>query len=319
MRRIARLALVGLGIAALAASVAGMARGGRHAGAQWGPPVDLGAPVDTANFEGCPAESPDGKSLYFASSQSIPGNNGPLNIWVSHRASKNAPWGDPAPLPAPVNTDAFEFCPTPVPGNGLYFVSSRPGYCGQAQGATFNSDIYFTKYDPATGGWSTPVHLACAADGGPNTTGWQQGPSYFRAGGHGYLYFSSSPYSAGGPDFNNGHIYASEQRPDGSFGPGTIVIGLNSDYADIRPNVSASGKEVVFGSTRDDPAHATRKIYIATRQTPHSPWSTPVVAVNTTDQVHRATLSRDGKRLYFGSLQPGGRGSADIWVSTRTH
>lgn len=305
-RRIARLAVVALGIAALAASVAGMARGGRHAGSVWSTPVNLGPPVDTANFEGCPAESPDGKSLYYASKQSIPGNSGALNIWVSHRASKNAPWGEPEPLPAPVNTDALEFCPTPVPGNGLFFVSTRDGSCG-------GSDIYFTKYDPATKSWSTPAHLACAVDGGPNSTGTEQGPSYFRAGGHGYLYFSSSPP---GLDFSDGHIYVSEQRPDGSFGPAQPVDGLNSAYADIRPNVSADGKEVVFGSTRGFD-HSIRHIYIATRPTPHSAWSTPVVAVDTSRDIHRATLSRDGKRLYFGMFVPDSTTNADIYMSTR--
>jgi len=302
-RRIVRLTLLALGIAALVASVAGMARGGRHSGSVWSTPVNLGGPVNTTSFEGCPAESPDGKSLYYASKQFVSGG-GVLNIWVSHRTSKSAPWGEPEPLPAPVNTSALEFCPTPVPGNGLFFVSSRDGSCGA-------SDIYFTKYDPATKSWSTPVHLACAPDG-PNSTGWEQGPSYFRAGGHGYLYFSS------GSDLASGHIYVSEQRPDGSFGPRTEVAGLTSGYADIRPNVSASGTEVVFGSTRGFD-HSIRHIYIATRPTPHSAWSTPQVAVDTSRDIHRATLSRDGKRLYFGMFVPDSTTDADIYMSTRIH
>ena len=56
-------------------------------------------------------------------------------------------------LGEPVNSAADDFCPTPVRGDGLYFVSREalPGSCGMA-------DIYFTRRNPVHG-WSEPVNL----------------------------------------------------------------------------------------------------------------------------------------------------------------
>lgn len=307
VQRRTRAGLAVLGVAVVAAVVAGIAQGTPDTG--WGPAVNLSdlpgtsSDLNTSHLEGCPIESPNGKSLYFASDRS-----GNLDIWVSHRASTSAPWGAPVPLPAPVNSNtANDFCPTPVPGNGLFFVSTRSGYCG----SSVNSDIYFTRYNPGRGSWSEPVHLPCATDGGPNSDGWTMGPSYFDAGGHGSLYFSS------GPDTGHGHIYASQQRPDGSFGPGTPVAELNSDAADLRPNVSKDGREVVFDSTRSG-GSGQFDVYTATRASVDEPWSAPVNAgpnVNSVGNEHRASLSRDGKRLYFGSDRSG---DSDIYVSTGT-
>ena len=56
-----------------------------------------------------------------------------LDLWVARRESTDDPWGNPANLNdeagADLNTSADEFCPTPVRGNGLFFVP-RPSSCG---------------------------------------------------------------------------------------------------------------------------------------------------------------------------------------------
>src|SRR5262249_29323950 len=124
--------------------------------------------LNTAFQDGCPIESPDGLSLYMASNR--PGGHGLLDIWVARRAWKHEPFGDPEDLGAPVNSAADDFCPTPVRGNGLFFVSRRsgPGTCGLG-------DIYFTRFNRVHG-WSEPEHLACAPEG-PNTALDEQGPS----------------------------------------------------------------------------------------------------------------------------------------------
>jgi hypothetical protein len=259
--------------------------------------------VNTAFIDGCPIQSPDGLSLYMASNR--PRFEGDtrtdLDIWVAHRESTGAPWGAPVNLGEPVNSTADDFCPTPIRGNGLFFVSREalPGACGMG-------DIYLTRLNPVRG-WSEPTHLACAANGGPNTTLDEMGPSFVEVDGAALLYFSS------GPD-----IYVSERLADGSFGPAAPVAELNSAFSDIQPNVRKDGLEVVFASNRR--AGTDQDVYVATRESADDPFSAPVSvgdAVNTTTANEtRPSLSWDGTQLLFGRA-PGPEGMTDIYVTTR--
>jgi hypothetical protein len=254
--------------------------------------------LNTPFVDGCPIQSPDGLSLYMASNR--PGGLGGLDIWVAHREGADAPWGAPQNLGEPVNSPADDFCPTPVRGKGLFFVSREalPGVCG-------GSDIYFTRFNRKHG-WSEPQHLGCGPDG-PNSPLDEQGPSYVKVDGRKLLYFSS------GPD-----IYVSEQSDDGSFGPASPVAELNSAFSDIQPNVRKDGLEVVFASNRR--AGTDQDVYVATRESADDPFSAPVSvgdAVNTTTASEtRPSLSWDGTQLLFGRA-PGPEGMTDIYVSTR--
>jgi WD40-like Beta Propeller Repeat len=261
--------------------------------------------LNTAFQDGCPIQSPDRLSLYMASTR--PRFEGDtrtdIDIWVAHRESKDAPWGAPQNLGEPVNSTADDFCPTPIRGGGLFFVSRRvlPGVtCGMG-------DIYLTRLNPGQG-WEAPEHLGCQADGGPNTALDEQGPSYVKTGGPA-LYFSS------GPD-----IYRSLRHGDGSFGPPQPVTELNSAAMDIQPNVRRDGRELVFASNRGGAsAFGGQDLWVATRNDVNGPWSAPVnvgSAVNTAANETRPSLSWDGTTLYFGRA-PGAPITADIWVTTR--
>lgn len=259
--------------------------------------------LNTGSIDGCPIQSPDGLSLYMASNRPRFAGDArtDLDIWVAHRASTGAPWGAPVNLGEPVNSTVDDFCPTPVRGNGLFFVSrEEPASCG-----INDSDIYFTRFNQ-THGWSEPVHLGCGPDG-PNSTLDEQGPSYAQVDGRNLLYFSS------GPD-----IYVSEQAEDGSFGPAEPVAELNSLSIDIQPNVRKDGLEVVFASNRR--AGTDQDVYVATRESADDPFSAPVSvgdAVNTTTASEtRPSLSWDGTQLLFGR-NPGQEGLTDIYVTTR--
>lgn len=299
MRRFA-LVLAALGLALALVPAARAATFG-----PWSPAIDLEVipgtsdQVNLAGQDGCPIESPDGLSLYLASNRPrFAGDlRTDLDIWVARRDRVGAPWGAPENLGEPVNSAADDFCPTPIRGGGLFFVSRKltPGVtCGMG-------DIYLTTRHPRRG-WREPVHLDCDFQGGPNTPQDEQGPSYF----HAQLYFSS------GPD-----IYVSRRGRGGGFGPGVAVKELNSPAPDIQPNVSKDGREIVFASARK--AGAGQDIWTARRDCVDEPWSTPVnlgEAVNTSDNETRPSFSRDGARLYFGR-GPAPVGPADIHMSTR--
>jgi hypothetical protein len=294
--------------AALAASA------GAHL-SDWGPaalvdpPAD-GVGVNTTATDGCPIESPDGRSLYIASNRS--GGAGALDLWVAHREGTDGPWGNPINVNneagADLNTSGDEFCPTPVRGNGLFFVR-RPSACGLG-------DIYFTRFNPEHG-WSEPERLACAPEG-PNTALDEMGPSYVEAGGGARLYFSSSRSAAQGGAVS-GDIFVSRMGADGTFGPGELVAELSDPAAnDIQPNVRKDAREVVFSSNRSG-GSGSQDIWVATRDNGGDGWSQPQNLgpnINTSDSESRPSLSWDAATLYFGRA-PAAGGPGDVYVATR--
>jgi hypothetical protein len=265
--------------------------------------------LNTAFTDGCPIQSPDGLSLYMASNR--PDGKGGLDIWVSTRARTSDPWGAPVNLPEPINSDSDDFCPTPLRGGGLLFVSRQvvPGMtCGLG-------DIYFTRLNPAHG-WSDPEHLACAP-AGPNSALDEQGPSYVQ----GRLYFSRSSLPPG----NTGELYVSDKTGDMTFGPAAPIVELNDAVAnDVQPNVRKDGREIVFSSNRAG-GEGGQDIWAATRDTVNDPWSAPLnlgTSVNTSFGESRPSLSWDAQHLLFGRAGPvgtgeGGTGASDIYVATR--
>jgi Tol biopolymer transport system component len=260
-----------------------------------------GSEVNSAFLDGCPIQAPDGLSFYMASNR--PGGLGGIDIWVATRSSTDEGFGDPVNLGAPVNSGADDFCPTPVRGKGLFFVSRRAGGC-----APNSSDMYFARLNPARG-WTAPAHLGCTV----NSSGDEMSPAYVEENGSGVLYFSSN--RGGSHD-----IYRSVQQGDGSFAAPIAVDELNtSSFDELRPSVRKDGREIVFDSNRPGGLGAA-DIYAATRSSVDEPWSAAVnlgTAINSAAAESRASLSWDGRLLVFGSTRPGGEGSSDIYLSTR--
>ncbi|MEP6636270.1 MAG: hypothetical protein ABJB97_06055 [Acidobacteriota bacterium] len=277
----------------------------------WGAPVNAesipgtSSELNTSANEGYPIQSPDGLSLYIVSDR--PGGIGAFDIWVASRASTDDPWGAPQNLGAPVNSSALDWSPTPVPGHGLFFVSSRPGGCGNVP----SDDIYFTRFK--NGAWEEPQNVGCQI----NSTASEASPSYFEdESGQAILYFSSNRpggFEAGGTDQD---IYFSVD-----FGPAQLAPGLNTAANDVRPNIRKDGREIVFDSNRPG-GFGGLDIWTASRETTSDNWPTPTnlgSVINTVSTEARATLSRDGLTMYFGSnrVVAGAEGLSDIYVTTR--
>ena len=187
------------------------------------------------------------------------------------------------------------------------FVSERNDglNCG-----TGTADIYETDYRPGEG-WAVPRHLGCLV----NSAASEFAPSYVAAGG-GMLFFSSSRGSGG-----KHAIYVSLRGADGEWQQPAPVAELNAPgYNTFRPNASADGRQIVFDSDR--PTSTGADIWYASRQNVNVPWSAPVrlgggggTAINSAAGETRASLSRDGQRLYFGSNRNGV--SFDLFVAER--
>lgn len=127
-----------------------------------------------------------------------------------------------------------------------------------------------------------------------------------------YLYFSSTVSG-------NHDIYRSKQRRDGTFGPPSPVVELNTEFDDRMPNVRSDGLEIVFSSLRPTDAKGMTAfgnfdVYVARRRNTMKPFSAPVNLgpnVNTAGSETRSTISWDHKRLYFGR-------DGEIYSSSRT-
>lgn len=250
--------------------------------------------LNSAYSDGCPILSPDGLSLYMATNRPESPSDTllDLNIWVAHRTTTTSGWGAPELLPAPVNTAANEYCPTPVRGKRLFFVRAPAG--------TMNGDILLTREHKD--GYDEPTVL----DANVNSPAQEWSPSYFEDdAGNEVLYFSST---RGGTQ----DIYESI-----NFGPAHPVAELNTaGFDDARPNVSRTGREIVFDSNR--PGSLGPDIWTASRNSTSEPWGAPerIPQLASAAGESRASLSWDGTFMLFGSTRPG-EGSTDIYVTTR--
>ena len=91
----------------------------------WGPPENLGAPVNSSSREMAPSISSDGRVLFFQSTRS---GGPPADIWMTTRATTEDDWGPPVRLESPINTSASDVNPNiSADGSTLYFSSKRSG------------------------------------------------------------------------------------------------------------------------------------------------------------------------------------------------
>jgi Tol biopolymer transport system component len=240
---------------------------------------------------GCPIESRDGNWLYVASSAA-----GTIDIYAHPRKGRKGAFQERVMLGEPVSVDdANDFCPTPLAGWWLMFVSNRDRDGVEECGET---DMYLTQYRPSPQkSFGDAMHLACAPDG-PNTSGTEFAPSLVNTSDGTFLYFSSD---VGG----NQDIYVSTMAPDGSFSEGVAVAELNTSFVDKQPNVSRDGLTIVFASNRDD--GGTGDIFMSERDSLEDAWGTPVNLSDSLDLTSkgldesRPSLSWDMKRLYLGA------------------
>jgi hypothetical protein len=232
------------GSAALAAGLMGAGAAEAHDlfRLHWPPVWETAVAVPNVSSplaDGCPIESADGLSLFIASTRrNHPAE--PNDIWVADRASLSSPWQTPRMLEAPISLEGIaDFCPTPVRGRSLMFVSTRAATPGTS--VCGDGDMYLSRQSPA-GGWSEPVNLGCAPNG-PNTVGGERSPSLVETP-YGTFLFYSTNGTTGHQD-----IHVSTMRRDGTFGPGRLVDALNTTFEDIMPNVherESGGYEIVY-------------------------------------------------------------------------
>ncbi|WP_160711523.1 OmpA family protein [Chitinophaga solisilvae] len=113
----------------------------------WTTPQNIGAPVNTRDWESQPSLSADKQTLYFARETT----DNATDIFVSKRLA-NGRWSAPERLGPNINTPGRETTPfIHADGQTLYFSSNgHPGYGGQ--------DIFYSRRQP-DGSWGPAVNL----------------------------------------------------------------------------------------------------------------------------------------------------------------
>ncbi len=131
----------------------------------WGPPVNMGAIVNSPNADISPSVSQDGQILIFASKRS--GGRGDYDLWMSTRPPAEGDWAAPVNLGPAVNSSVWDGDTWLSPDRlALFFSSNRPGGMG-------SYDMWLTTRRSQAAAWSPPVNL------GPviNTSGIEGAPS----------------------------------------------------------------------------------------------------------------------------------------------
>ena len=217
----------------------------------WGPPVNLGPPVNTVDADFAPNISIDGHLLFFASNRA--GGQGGNDLYMSWRANTNEDnWSTPVNLGAPVNTQDNEQAPN-------YHQNAEEGkanlYFNRGDATLNRADLYyaFVSRDGVSSGSVVFVTEL-------NTPGFNEQAASLRHDAKEVFFFSNRPGGLGNQD-----IWTST-RPNANstwFAPSNVTV-LNTSSADVTPNLSFDGLTLLMGSSRPD-GFGGNDIYMATR------------------------------------------------------
>ena len=215
---------------------------------EWSAAVNLGPVVNSPNLDYWPSISPNGLSLYFGSNRpgGIPGADR-QDIWVTRRASLDAPWGEPRNLGPNINSAFRDNSPKfSRDGHWLIFGSNRPtGKCIADSDVEFYVSYRENAEDDFA--WEPAVNFGCELSG----KGENLSPAFFHDDDKGIttMYFSS-PRT--GDSVVASEIYVSTRGFHGSFGPAALVPELNSPVGDVGPTIRADGLEMFLKPPREE-------------------------------------------------------------------
>jgi hypothetical protein len=216
----------------------------------WGPPVNLGATINTPGADNVPALSRDGHFLFFHSDRA--GTSGLLDIWVSYRehVHDDFAWQPPVNLGAGVNSPALE-------AGASYLENGQDGapilFFGRGQ-TLADFDIYASQRQ-RDGSFGGAVFIAEL-----NSAQSDQRPSV-RFDGLELFLSSDRPGSLGLSDL---WVSTRETVFDAWETPTNLGPTVNSTFADMQPYIAADRQTLFFTSNRSGGCGAL-DLYMTTR------------------------------------------------------
>ena len=192
----------------------------------WGAPTNLGAPINTPDWQNSPCISADGLELYFND----------WGLWVARRATVSDPWGEPENGSLiNINTSNAGSAPC-VSSDGLsLFLYSRNDW-----------DLYVSTRPARDDLWSEPVNLGPTVNG-VNSTSLNYCPT-ISADGLLLVFSSDRAGGSGGQDL----WMTRRSTIDGPWSePVNLGPTINSDKWEVEPEISPDGRSLLFTSNRD--------------------------------------------------------------------
>jgi beta-lactamase regulating signal transducer with metallopeptidase domain len=205
----------------------------------WGPPENLGPPVNSSSWELNPYISRDGLTLYFASLR--PGGYGADDLYMATRATKEDDWSNVVNLGPVVNSGHYEFG-TCVSADGLelYFAAY------QREGGFGELDLWVTTRETTDDDWGQPVNLGPTV----NSSASESAPSLSNDGLT--LFFSDHPIQVtprpGGYGGTDIWVTTRATRGDPWGKPVNAGPTINSSANEDSPSISADGSILYFTS-----------------------------------------------------------------------
>ena len=217
---------------------------------EWGPAVNLGPIINTADNEQVPAFSRDGHLMFFASNR--PGGLGGVDIWVSRRdhTHDDFGWQQPENLGPGVNFLGLDEGPS-------YFANDEGGvpqlyFSGGSPLRPSGAGIYVSE-QAADGSWGPAVRVI--------VSGGNVRPS-IRHDGLEIFFQALRP----GSTTNNLDLWVATRETvfDAWSEPTILGSPLNSELVDVQAYISSDRETLFFASSRPG-ALGSSDIYMSTR------------------------------------------------------
>jgi len=271
----------------------------------FGEPVNLGPTVNSPGVECFATISSDGHEMYLFDLDFLrPGGLGGMDIWVTGRSNISEPWGEPANLGSPINSEYDDVKPSlSADGLTLYFGSNRPGGYG-------GFDLWMSTRATMTDDWGAPVNL------GENINSEADEAFCYISSDGLELYFNEFGIPRPGGYGDSDIWVAKRATTDDAWGePVNLGEAVNSPYYESCPYLSPDGLLLFCHGWRPG-GPGPEDMWVSTRSSTSDVWS-PVVPLPVpgnsryTDGV--AGISADGSTFYFCSVRAGGSGTVDVW------
>ena len=203
----------------------------------WGPPLNLGAIVNSPGVDNVPALSRDGHWLFFNSDR--PGTSGGADIWVSYRQDvhEDFGWQVPVNLGVGVDSPAFEL-------GAAYFENDEGAapllFFGRGQTGPSDTDIYVSELLPnGTFGEAVLIPKLSSAQGDQRPSVRFDGLEMFLASDR-----------AGSLGLNDLWVSTRESVLDNWGTPTNLGGTINSTVGDTQPYIAADRLTLFFSSNR---------------------------------------------------------------------
>ena len=197
----------------------------------WGAPTNLGAPINTWDWQTGPCISADGLELIFKD----------WDLWVARRATVSDPWGAPEKHTTS-NINAIGGSASSLSSDGLSLFLASPW---PKDWALWEWDLFVSTRPTRDDLWSEPVNLGPTVNGVNGT--WENRDPSISADGLVLFFISDRPGGSGGADL----WMTRRSTIDGPWSePVNLGPTINSDRTEFTPEISPDGRSLLFSSNR---------------------------------------------------------------------